>query len=193
MITKLIFVLTRQLPAFSLPGLRVLRNLIYARHLNTKDINVDDFVRIGPAHPTANTSLALGVGLRIGRNVEVDTCGGIVIGDNVTISEDAKIYTHDHVIDDCPSNWRSSGLRTAPLVICDNVWIGAGAIVLANVTRIGNGAVVAAGAVLRHDVPDLAIMGGNPAKLIRYRRRINSVTDSKLFSEPTANKHYLND
>jgi acetyltransferase-like isoleucine patch superfamily enzyme len=55
-----------------------------------------------------------------------------------------------------------------PVVIGNDVWVGAGAIILSGVS-IGDGAIVAAGAVVTKDVPPYAIVGGNPAKLIRYR------------------------
>ena len=55
-----------------------------------------------------------------------------------------------------------------PIVIDDDVWIGYGATVLSGV-HIGQGAVIAAGAVVTKDVPPYAVVGGVPAKLIRYR------------------------
>jgi virginiamycin A acetyltransferase len=55
-----------------------------------------------------------------------------------------------------------------PLVIEDEVWIGTNAIILSGLT-IGKGAIIAAGAVVTKDVPPYAIVGGNPAKLIRYK------------------------
>ncbi len=54
------------------------------------------------------------------------------------------------------------------IVIKDDVWIGTGAIILSGVT-LGQGAVIAAGAVVVKDVPPYAIVGGNPAKVIKYR------------------------
>lgn len=55
-----------------------------------------------------------------------------------------------------------------PIVVDDEVWIGTGAMVFSGVT-IGKGAVVGAGALVTKDVPPYAIVGGNPAKVIRYR------------------------
>lgn len=54
------------------------------------------------------------------------------------------------------------------VVIEDNVWFGNRVIVVGNIT-IGEGAIVAAGAVVSKDVPKCAIVGGNPAKVIKYR------------------------
>ena len=58
--------------------------------------------------------------------------------------------------------------KTNPAVIGNDVWIGYGARILGGV-KIGDGAIVAAGAVVTQDVPDYAIVGGVPAKVIRYR------------------------
>ena len=58
---------------------------------------------------------------------------------------------------------------TQPLSIEAGSWLGAHVMILPGCRRIGQGAVVAAGAVLTRDVPDYAVVGGNPARLIRYR------------------------
>lgn len=54
------------------------------------------------------------------------------------------------------------------IIVEDDVWIGYGSIILSGV-HIGQGAIIAAGAVVTKDVPPYAIVGGNPAKIIKYR------------------------
>jgi acetyltransferase-like isoleucine patch superfamily enzyme len=61
-----------------------------------------------------------------------------------------------------------------PVIIGNDVWIGAGAIILSGVT-IGDGAIVGAGSVVTHDIPPYAIVAGNPAKIIRYRFSKNQI------------------
>lgn len=60
-----------------------------------------------------------------------------------------------------------SAVKHAPIVIRDKVWVGFNVIILKGVT-IGTGAVVAAGSVVTKDVPDYAVVAGNPAKIIKY-------------------------
>ena len=63
---------------------------------------------------------------------------------------------------------KDQGYRTAPVVIGDEAWLGANAVVLRGV-RIGRGAIVGANSVVTRDVPDYAIVGGVPARLLRMR------------------------
>jgi acetyltransferase-like isoleucine patch superfamily enzyme len=60
-------------------------------------------------------------------------------------------------------------VRRSELVIGNDVWVGQNTILLPSVKRIGDGAVIGAGSVVTRDVPDFAIVVGNPAKVIRYR------------------------
>ena len=80
----------------------------------------------------------------------------------------------DHRFDEIDCLLRESG-REEPeksITIEDNVWVGHGAIVMRGVT-IRHGAIIAAGAVVTKDVERNAIVGGNPAKFIRYRRMLS--------------------
>ena len=57
-------------------------------------------------------------------------------------------------------------IATAPVIIKDNVWIGMGAVILKGVT-IGENSIVAAGAIVTHDVPPNVVVAGNPAKIVK--------------------------
>ena len=58
-----------------------------------------------------------------------------------------------------------------PLIIDDDVWIGTRVIIFSKVKRIGKGSIIGAGSIVTRDVPDFAIVGGNPAKVIRFRNQ----------------------
>jgi len=64
---------------------------------------------------------------------------------------------------------QGADVATAPLAIEADAWLGAHAVILPGCRRIGRGAVVAAGAVVTRDVPDYAIVAGNPARVLRQR------------------------
>jgi acetyltransferase-like isoleucine patch superfamily enzyme len=109
-----------------------------------------------------------GKNIQLGRNVFINSgCrfqdqGGIIIGDGVLIGHNVVLATLNHDVD--PQ--KRSDMHPAPIVIGNNVWIGAQATVLPGVT-IGDGAIVAAGAVVNRDVPANVIVGGVPAKIIK--------------------------
>ncbi len=94
--------------------------------------------------------------------------GGIDIGDDVLIGPHCMIFTMNHVYRDPHMRIRDQGYEYRPVRLESDVWIGAGAIILAGVT-IRRGAIVAAGAVVRSDVPEYAIVGGVPARQIGKR------------------------
>ncbi|MBT8326143.1 MAG: hypothetical protein KJP21_00385 [Bacteroidia bacterium] len=92
------------------------------------------------------------------------------IGNNVLFASYVSMVGGDHKIDGIKVPIRKSGRDILKTInIGDNVWIGHGAIIMHGV-NIGSGAVVAAGAVVTKDVEKNSIVGGNPAKFIRYRK-----------------------
>ncbi|MBS6464630.1 MAG: sugar O-acetyltransferase [Firmicutes bacterium] len=109
-----------------------------------------------------------GKNIRVGKNVFINhACtfmdrGGISIGDNAYIGPKVCLITENHGI--APSERRM--LTSRPVTLCNNVWIGAGAIVLPGVT-VGENAVVGAGSVVTHDVPPDTVVAGNPARVIK--------------------------
>lgn len=115
-----------------------------------------------------------GIGIRVGNNsglgINCRIGRGTTIGDNVMMGPDVIILTSNHIFDrtDIPMNLQ--GFEHKEVTIKNDVWIGTRAIILPGVT-IGNSSIIAAGAVVTKDVPDYAIVGGCPAKVIKYRQK----------------------
>lgn len=94
--------------------------------------------------------------------------GGVTIGKDVLMGPDVKIITRNHNFSDPTVPIREQGDYERPVIIEDDVWLGANVVVLPGV-RIGHGAVVASGAVVNRDVLPYDVVGGVPAKTIRSR------------------------
>lgn len=106
----------------------------------------------------------------IGRNVSL-SCH-VDIGDKVLVASDVAFVGGDHRIDNIECNIIESGRDDIrQIVIEDNVWVGHGAIILHGV-HLAQGCVVAAGAVVTKSVKKEQVVGGNPAKHIRFRKSL---------------------
>ncbi len=92
----------------------------------------------------------------------------VCIGDYVIMGPDVKIYSRNHAYADPSRPIAVQGKVVKRTVIGSDVWIGANVIVLPGVT-VGDHAILAAGAVVTKDVAPYAIMGGNPARVIKFR------------------------
>lgn len=96
-------------------------------------------------------------------------CGAaesVIIGNNVLIAGCVYISDHDHIFDDPELPPSKTGLKVAPVVVEDGVWIGEGAVILKGVT-IGKRAVIGANAVVTKNVPPYTVVGGVPASVIK--------------------------
>lgn len=97
-----------------------------------------------------------------------DLCiGGLTIGNHVMIAPYVTIITTNHRYVTQFSKEQNYD-EYKPVVIKDDVWIGERAIILPGVT-ISEGAIIGAGSIVTKDVPDYAVVGGNPAKVLKYR------------------------
>ncbi len=109
-----------------------------------------------------------GKNIRIGKNVFVNACccfqdqGGITLGDGALIGHRVTLATLNHG----ETAADRGDLTPAPIVIGRNAWLGANVTVVPGVS-IGDGAIVAAGAVVTRDVPPMTVVGGVPARKLR--------------------------
>lgn len=114
-----------------------------------------------------DSDVSIGDNSGIGINCLVT--GAAVIGNDVMMGPECIFYSRNHAHDriDIPMN-RQGFEQERPVTVGDDVWFGARVIVLPGV-HIGSHCIIGAGAVVTKDVPDYAIVGGNPARILRMR------------------------
>ena len=112
------------------------------------DVTIGDYTRIG-LHSTV--------------------IGPVAIGSHVNLAQGITVSVLNHNFEDLEKRIDEQGVSTSAIVIGDDVWIGANAVITAGV-HIGRHAVVAAGAVVTKDVPEYSVVAGVPAKVIKRIR-----------------------
>ena len=126
-------------------------------------------VKIGYNTRIYNDEIPIGI-LNIGDRVTIsndcviDYSGGLEIGSFSHVAYGVSIITHTHGCDP------HSKAIAAPLKVGQNVFLGAKCIISQSVRNIGDHAVIASGAVVTRDVPPYAVVGGNPAEIIKYKK-----------------------
>ena len=132
-----------------------------------KDVALDDGVVLLCSGSPKHGKIVIGNGTYINRYTMIDAHSSIDIGRNCMIGPQCYITDGDHGKE--PGTLvKTQPVDTAPVKIEDNVWLGAGAIVLKGVT-IGAGAVVGAGSVVTKSIPSGAIAVGNPAQVTKTK------------------------
>ena len=109
------------------------------------DVTIGDYTRIG---------------------IHCTVIGPVCIGNHVNLAQGITVTALNHIFKDSSRRIDEQGVSTKPVVIGDDVWIGANAVILPGVT-IGSHCVVAAGAVVTKDVPPHSLVAGVPARIIK--------------------------
>jgi len=117
-----------------------------------------------PLHVAYGDNVVLGDEVYVNFGLTVVDDVAVVVGDRVMIAPNVTISTTGHPVH--PEVRRDGSQFSAPVHLGDDVWVGAGAVILPGVT-VGAGSVVAAGAVVTAHVPPMVVVGGVPARVLR--------------------------
>jgi acetyltransferase-like isoleucine patch superfamily enzyme len=134
----------------------------------------------GVNHPVILATLAEGAVIQLGNGVGISgssicAVSKVTIGNNSGLGVNSNIYDTDfHVVSDFGKRQESIlNAKSNPVQIGEKVWIAANVLILKGVT-IGNGAVIGAGSIVRHDVPENALVSGNPAEVVQFLNKENN-------------------
>lgn len=143
------------------------RQAAYAKRYNMgKNCDISFDVHIERNH-FLEGKISIGNNVLLSKHVYIDYSGGLVIKDNVSVSNGVIIETHEHPVYTNPAIGAEKVIPKT-IIIEDGVIIGARAIIHASVGKIGRNARVGADAVLRQSVPPYAIVMGNPSKIVGF-------------------------
>lgn len=143
------------------------KQLRILRKLNSYGTNVYICSNVSFSSPQ---NICIGSHVWIGPNSRFDGTGNLTIGQGCIISRNVEVLTSNHRfqgenLEEIPYD---KHFILEPVTIGENVWVGLRTVILPGV-NIGEGAIIGAGSIVTKDVPPLAIVGGNPARIIRYR------------------------
>jgi acetyltransferase-like isoleucine patch superfamily enzyme len=122
--------------------------------------------------------LRVGDGSNIGAFAYIGCSGCIELGKNVMMGPRVSLMAENHNFDRTDIPMKEQGVSRSFIKIEDDVWIGANTTITAGVT-VGQGSIIAAGAVVTRDVPSFSIVGGVPAKILRSRTQRSEDGDQK--------------
>ncbi len=127
-------------------------------------------------HPSA--SLRCGENIFLGLNSHINQycCvwaskkSKIIIGNNLLMGPGVKIFSSNHMVENTGIPMNIQPYIEKDIIVGNDVWIGSNSVITAG-TKIGKGVVIAAGSVVTKDIPEYAIVGGIPAKIIKDRKK----------------------
>ncbi|MBO0949645.1 acyltransferase [Fibrella forsythiae] len=144
-------------------------------------VSIGAFSRLVVSTTLDNPGLYIRIGDRvgIGEFAYLGGAGGLTIGDDCIVGQYFSCHPENHLFGDLNVPIRLQGVERKPIIIGINCWIGSKVTVLGGVT-IGDGCVVAAGAVVTQSFPANSLIGGVPAKLLRTRAEATKTRQASL-------------
>jgi len=140
------------------------------------NVNIGDYTRI----EASGTITDIGRGIRIGNNSAISAfsfiggAGGVSIGNDVIMGQWVSFHPENHNYDSIDLPIRLQGVNRKGIVVGDDCWIGA-KVTLLDGAHVGKGCVIAAGAVVRGEIPPYSIAAGVPARVVKSRKEcVNS-------------------
>lgn len=124
----------------------------------------DDVEVRSPVYVDYGSNVRMGTGVFLNYGCQLADVARITIGDSVQIGPNVQLLTPTHPLE--PGRRRDRWETAGPIIVGDNVWLGAGVIVCAGVT-IGRDTVVGAGSVVTRDLPPGVLALGSPAKVVK--------------------------
>jgi len=178
-------------------GYEKIKDIIKSKHYKRKMKSCGKNVSLHPS-----TSVYFGLeNLSLGNNVSIPrfahifcTDAPLTIGNNVIFGPAPTIVTGDHRIDVIGKpiflSYDKLPENDSPVIIEDDVWIGAHVTILKGVT-IGRGSVVAAGGIVNKSTPPYSISGGVPARVIKFRFTIDEILEHERILYPENERYTL--
>ncbi len=125
-------------------------------------------LRVSGSYSDLGDRIQIGKNVGLGDFAHIGGAGGVVIGDETIIGAYFSVHPENHNFDDLDTPIRAQGVNHQGITIGSNCWVGAKVTILDG-SKVGDGCVIAAGAVVKGEFPDNAIIGGVPAKILKYR------------------------
>ncbi len=111
---------------------------------------------------------SIGADSGIGEYGSIGAAGGVTIGNNVIMGQFVSFHSQEHEFEDTDKPIRQQGTSQRGITVGDDCWIGA-RVTFLDGSHVAEGCVIAAGAVVRGEVPSYSVIAGTPARVVRRR------------------------
>lgn len=165
--------------------------------LSRNGMEFGDNVMIGPYSVIRASILSnVGVGLRMGKNSAMDAysnmgaTGGVTIGENVIMGQHISFHAENHNYDRVDIPIKHQGIRRQGIAVEDDCWVGSNTTFLDG-AHVGRGCVIAAGSVVRGEIPPYSIVVGGEGRVLRSRLPAEASNPQKMeaaFSVPHSSR-----